>query len=194
MFDGAVFALTMCIWGAPQSTAAQANAAGVLATDILAIDAGGSGIANWKPDAGSPDYTLRSKVPVITAGIRNPAPQSVYGSQRFFDGTLVYSLAGLRPQTAYTVRMHFAEFVANARGERIFNVSVNGRQVCTNLDVFAAAGGKFHALVERFAATADTTGQIGISLTPVRGSPIINGVEIQRLSNVRFAALTKASR
>jgi hypothetical protein len=184
----------ICILGVSQSTAAQSNEADVRATDILAIDAGGRGIANWKADAGSPSYTLHSTAPVITAGVPSAAPQSVYDSQRFFDGTLVYSMAGLRPHTAYAVRLHFAELVENARGQRLFNISVNGHRVYTNFDVFAAAGGKFHAIVERFVTTADPTGQIGIALMPVRGNPIINGVEIQRSNNLRSLVLNKASR
>jgi hypothetical protein len=104
----------------------------------------------------------------------------VYASARFFDGRLVYAMAGLRPGALYTVRLHFAELVENARGRRVFDVKINRRRVLTNLDVFAAAGGKLRAIVEQFGATADRMGEIGIVLTPVRGDPIINGVEIQR--------------
>jgi hypothetical protein len=186
--------LVGCIWSTENAAAAEGRTSRVEATDVLAIDAGGPGIANWRADIGSPGYTLRTKSLIVTSGVRGAAPQSVYGSLRFFSGPLVYSMAGLKAGSAYTVRLHFAELVDDARGQRVFNIGINGRRAFTNFDVFAAAGGKFRAVVEDVAATADGSGQIGIQLTPVRGNPIINGLEVQRATSPRIVVLNKAHR
>lgn len=172
--------MTWICCAALSTVAAQANPADIRAADILAINAGGPGFSNWESDIDSPNYVLRTRALVTTVAVEHPAPQRVYETQRFFDGKLVYSLAGLRPDTTYTVRLHFAELVANQRGQRVFDVSVNHHRMFKNLDVFGAAGGKFRALIERFQASADPTGKMELALTPVRGNPIISGIEVQR--------------
>jgi hypothetical protein len=61
----------------------------------------------------------------------------------------------------------------------MFNVLINGKQVLTNYDIFASAGGEFIATVESFAVTADSTGTITLQF--VRGTadnPQANGIEI----------------
>ena len=50
----------------------------------------------------------------------------------------------------YTVKLKFAEPVFNAAGQRLFNVKINGQQVLTSFDVFAAAGGQFVAVDRQF--------------------------------------------
>jgi hypothetical protein len=174
--------------------ASEDNTTDRVASDVLAVDAGGPRVGHWKADTGSPAYTVRSKFAVSTIGVRDSAPEKIYETQRFFRGMLAYSFAGLQPQTAYTVRLHFAELIENARGKRIFNILLNDRQVCRNLDVFLAAGGKFRAIAMNLAATADAKGEINVALIPVRGNPIINGVEVRRRTNLHSLVVTPQTR
>src|SRR5262249_27884723 len=96
--------------------------------------------------------------------------------------TFTYTIPGLKAGSLYTVRLHFAEDYWNAPGIRIFDVAINGTQVLSNFDIFATTGGQDIAIVEQFAATADSNGQITIAYSPSAGSPDQNakssGIEI----------------
>ena len=73
---------------------------------------------------------------------------------------------------------HFAEAAATAAGQRVFNVNVNGARVLTNFDVFAAAGGRMKALTRDFSVTAGGTGRLLLQFLTVRGSALVNGIEV----------------
>jgi hypothetical protein len=168
---------------APSGVLPQAAALAAVAGVPLYISAGG-------PDApGPPHYvadidfsggTVSSgtTTAITTSGVTNPAPQSVYRHGRW--GAFSYVLPNLTPSGAYTVRLHFAEYVASAAGQRTFNVSVNGAQVLTNFDIFVAAGGKFKAFATpAFPAAADATGKITVAFTNVVDHAIVQGIELQ---------------
>ena len=110
------------------------------ATQALAIDAGGGAAGSFAADEDFSGGAARSTTATInTSGAANPAPAAVYQSQRF--GNFTYTLPGLTAGAAYTVRLHFAEFVQNGPGLRTFGVAINGTTVLSNFDVFPAAGG-----------------------------------------------------
>jgi len=146
-------------------------------SDVLAISAGGPAAGNFAADEDFTGGTASGNGATInTAGVSNPAPQSVYQHQRF--GNFIYTLPGLAPGTSYLVRLHFDEFYWPAAGRRVFNVSINGTQVLTNFDVFAAAGGQDIAIVEQFAATANPQGQIVIQFSTITDNAEVNGIEV----------------
>jgi len=58
-------------------------------------------------------------------------------------------------------------------------VSINGTQVLTNFDIFAAAGSKNRAVIEQFAANANTSGQYVITFTTVKDNSLVSGIEVQ---------------
>jgi hypothetical protein len=114
---------------------------------------------------------------IAVAGVTSPAPQAVY--QTFRQGSFSYTLTGLTPSASYTLRLHFADPYSTAAGQRQFNVSINGTQVLTNFDIFAAAGGQNKAVVESQAATADAQGQLAVSFAyGAAGTPLVNGLEV----------------
>ena len=89
------------------------------------------------------------------AGTNDPG---LYQVVRFSHGNFRYSLpAG---PGHYQLNLYFVEGDSRAAnpGERTFNVSVNGKPVLTNFDVYAAAGGLDKALVESFPVTAGSGG------------------------------------
>jgi hypothetical protein len=57
-------------------------------------------------------------------------------------------------------------------------VAINGTQVLSNFDIYATAGGKNKALVERFNATADSQGRITIAYTTIKDNAKSSGIEI----------------
>jgi O-glycosyl hydrolase len=141
------------------------NAAPAAGTQVLAIDAGsGAAVGAFSADkmySGGQTYSTTNTV--STTGVANPAPAGAYQTERF--GPTTYTLGGLTPNTAYTVRLHFAEVYWTAAGKRLFNVAINGTQVLTNFDIFAAAGGANLAVVQQFSATANASGAIVVAFT-----------------------------
>jgi beta-galactosidase len=146
--------------------------------DAIAISAGGPAASYFAADedfnGGTPSGTNAT---ININGVTNPAPQSVYQNQRF--GNFTYTLPGLTPGASYVVRLHFDEFYWTQAGQRVFNVSINGTQVLTNFDIFAAAGGQDIAVVEQFAATANAQGQIVFQYVSVKDNAAVNGIEVQ---------------
>ncbi|GCF11947.1 endo-1,4-beta-xylanase [Dictyobacter arantiisoli] len=142
-----------------------------------AVDAGGTATGTFAADAyynGGSTYSTTSSID--TSGVSNPAPQSVYQTERY--GNMTYSFPNLKPGTQYTVRLHEAELYWTSSGQRTFNVAINGQQVLTNFDIYATAGAINKAVVEQFTATADASGQITIQFTGVKDNAKVSGIEI----------------
>jgi hypothetical protein len=149
----------------------------VTVTASIAINSGGGAVGGFAADKNfSGGHTYASSAAINTSGVTSPAPQAVYQSERY--GNFTYTIAGLAPGAAYTVRLHFAEIWWNAAGQRLFNVSINGQQVLANFDVFAAAGGKFIAIVREFTVTAPANGQIAIVYSTLKDNAKSSGIEI----------------
>lgn len=148
-------------------------------TTALQIDAGsataaGSYLADQNFSGGSVYSTTAT---INTSKVGNPAPQAVYQTERY--GAFTYTIPNLTAGASYTVNLHLAEIYWNAVGKRIFNVLINGTQVLTNFDIFAAAGGEDIAIVKSFPATAAANGTITIQFTNgATDQPKISGVEI----------------
>jgi|SRR5438552_2131789 len=123
---------------------------------------------------------------VDTSGVSNPAPQAVYQTERY--GNFTYTLPGLKSGVPYTVRLHEAETYWTGSGQCSFNASINGQQVLSTFDIYAAAGGANKAIVEQFTTTADATGQITIQFTSVKDNAKVDGIEILAIMLKRFKA------
>jgi hypothetical protein len=147
------------------------------------IDAGGNGAAGFGPDS---EFDVSGGTPVTTGSnidtsqVFNPAPMEVYQTGReATDGSFNYQVTGLSPGVAYAVRLHFAEIVAVAPGQRKFNVTINGQQVLTDFDIYATAGAANTAIVRTFDTVADPNGLITITFTNgSAGAALVNGIEI----------------
>lgn len=148
-------------------------------TAIFQIDCGGPAVAPFAADEFfNTGATSATNSTINTAKVTNPAPMSVYQTDRY-GGAFTYTLPGLTSGASYTVRLHFAETYWTAVGERVFNVAINGNPVLTNFDIVASAGGPDIAVVEPFTVTANSSGQIVIAFTAGTADlPKINGIEI----------------
>ncbi|TDG36008.1 hypothetical protein EZJ43_09990 [Pedobacter changchengzhani] len=78
----------------------------------------------------------------------------------------------------YEVELCFAEPNKIKRGERVFNVSINGKQVELEFDL-ANESGFAVAINKKY--IVDTNGPIDIVFTPIKGEPILNGLRIVKL-------------
>lgn len=164
----------------PRRSSSTVGRAAAIATTPFDINAGGPNIGNYSADTGfaGGNVSTPTTVAIDTSGVSNPAPMNAYQSARI--DIFSYTYSGLQPSSAYTLRLHFAEFVFNSAGKRLFNVSINGTQVLTSFDIFAAAGGEFKAVAQSFAVTSDANGQIVVNFTSVPGStsPQVNALEL----------------
>src|SRR4029453_9939691 len=85
------------------------------------------------------------------------------------------------PNGVYKVDLSFAELQAQRAGARVFSVGLEGVPVVSNLDVFAAAGGRRIAYDRTFIVEV-TDGVLDISFIAQRGDkPIINGILVTEL-------------
>jgi hypothetical protein len=136
-----------------------------------------SAVSPFKGDQYGSGGTQRTVTNTITiSGITNPAPQTVYRSERY--GNSTYTFPILTSGAQYTVRLHFAELYWTATSKRFFNVLINGTTVLSKFDVYAAAGGNYKAVLREFAATANSSGQIVINFNTVTDNATIEGIEI----------------
>lgn len=145
-------------------------------TAVLQINSGGAAVGSFAADgffSGGNTYATGNSI--ATTGVTDAAPAAVYQSERY--GNFTYTVTGLTPGAAYTVRLHFAEIYWTAAGQRRFNVAINGTQVLANFDIFATAGAN-KALVRDFSATANAGGQIAVQYTTVADNAKSSGIEI----------------
>ncbi|MHC4495660.1 MAG: malectin domain-containing carbohydrate-binding protein, partial [Planctomycetota bacterium] len=80
----------------------------------------------------------------------------------------------------YTVRLYFAETEGYKIGQRLFNVSLQGRQVMENFDIAREAGATNRSVVKEF-NRINIKDDLRITLTPTTASqadPLICGIEI----------------
>jgi hypothetical protein len=160
----------------PSNQATATTRAGT--TGGLQINSGGPAVS---PFAADMDFTgggtINHTNTIDLSAVANPAPMAVYQTARI--GSFKYTIPGFTAGSSHTVRLHFAETYWTAAGLRTFNVTINGTQVMTNFDIFAAAGAKNKAVIEQFTANANTSGQYVITFTPVKDNSLVSGIEVQ---------------
>jgi hypothetical protein len=84
------------------------------------------------------------------------------------------------PNGSYTLRLHFAETYdgVSGKGERTYNVLVNGKCMLKAFDPFVAAGGWGKPVVKEFKCVKVTDGTLKIAFEAGVQNPEINGIEI----------------
>lgn len=153
---------------------------------IRAINAGGGRIGAFLADVpfpGRPSGTgflggtaLHTAATIDTSAAIAAADPAVYQTWR--GGTFTYVAGGLTPNTTYQVRLHFAENVVTAAGQRLFDVTINGQPGLSHFDIFAEAGGRFRAITRSVAGTTDGAGRLVLRFVTVVGAAQVNGIEV----------------
>lgn len=148
------------------------------ATSAVQINSGGPAVSPFIADSDfSGGGTINHANTIDLSGVTNPAPMAVYQTAR--TGNFTYTIPGFTPGSSHTVRLHFAETFFSSAGSRTFNVTINGTQVLTNFDIFAAAGAKNKAVIEQFTVNANPTGQYVVQFTSVTNQSLLSGIEAQ---------------
>jgi Malectin domain len=144
----------------------------------LQINAGGPAVSPFVADEFfSASATASVTNTIDLSGVTNPAPMSVYQSNRY--GNFTYTIPGYTAGSSHTVRLDFAEEYWTIAGSRIFNVLINGNQVLSNFDILAQPGAaEYKAVNEQFTTTANSSGQIVIQFVTVKDNAQVNGIEI----------------
>src|SRR6185503_4772601 len=148
--------------------AAGTGAAGTMVPTgpLTRIDAAGTAAGGWAADANFVGGRAGqvTTAAIDTSGVTNPAPQTVYQTTRI--GTFTYTVPGYMANTMHTARIHFCETywppVGDTMGgvnRRTCNVSINGKQVLMNYDIFMKAGAKNMAVVAASTEPANGAGQ-----------------------------------
>ena len=68
-------------------------------------------------------------------------------------------------------------------GKRVFNAFIQGRQVLTNFDIYAAAGGA-NIPLSRVFTNAVTNSQLKIQFAPVVDNARVSGVQVRKIADV----------
>ncbi len=80
----------------------------------------------------------------------------------------------------YTVRLYFAENAEYEIGRRLFNISIQGKQVLEAFDIIKEAGRTNHTVVKEFKGI-NVTDDLKVTLTPTtegKAEPLLCGIEI----------------
>ncbi|HVZ70768.1 MAG TPA: malectin domain-containing carbohydrate-binding protein [Polyangia bacterium] len=143
------------------------------------INAGGPAVAPYIADtdfSGGSTVTRTNSIDMSNVVNQNPAPASVYQSQRF--GNFSYTIGGFDANSSNLVRLHFCDTHWTSAGQRVFNVTINGVPALTSFDVVAQAGGGNKALIESFTMLANSAGQYVIQFSTITDSPTVSGIEV----------------
>lgn len=146
---------------------------------IYQINCGGPATESYAQDAYFQGGQARSDNELVFhAGVPNSPPNSAYQTGRY--GDFSYTFPNLKPNTAYKVRLHFAETLLARRdfGKRIFSVFINQKPVVEHFDVLKTATDKNVAVVKEFTLSSDAAGKITISFRSEVSEAMVNAIEL----------------
>lgn len=86
----------------------------------------------------------------------------------------------VEPDKTCSVQLHFVEPDGLKTGERVFDVSLQGKKVLTGFDIARESGASGRAIMKSFKVRS-TGGRVEIVFRPVAGQPVLCGVEVRRM-------------
>jgi len=109
--------------------------------------------------------------------------QSLYQRERYSTSSAGFYYQFDCPAGIYEITMLEAETYWNGSGKRVFNAFIQGRQVLTNFDIYAAAGGMNKPLTLVF-TNAVTNSQLQVLFMPVVDNARISGLQVRKIGDV----------
>ena len=109
--------------------------------------------------------------------------QSLYQRERYSTSSGGFYYEFDCPAGVYETTMLEAETYWNGSGKRVFNAYIQGLQVLTNLDIYAAAGGMNNPLTRIFTNRV-TNAQLQVLFTPVVDNARISGLQVRKIADV----------
>lgn len=122
----------------------------------------------------SPRYFRRHSSLLTGDGVKWVASSGVEGATGI---TLTLSPTEPEKTSSYTVRLHFSEPDDVQPGERVFDISLQDRQVATNFDIARQSEGRNIAVVREFRGVL-AGANLHLKLIPKTGQPVLSGIEV----------------
>lgn len=140
---------------------------------VYAINVGGSAVTVDGVEYGDDRFSRGGSPHSVTDDIGGTSADGLYQSEKY--GEFSYDI----PVTndTYDVKLSFAELYVESAGSRVFNVSIEGQQVASNLDLFSEAG-KFEAYDQTFEGIVVSDESLTIELTAVEENPTLAGIAL----------------
>ncbi len=134
---------------------------------------GSSPVVAIKVDGKNKRYFHKHSAFVKKGDLKWVAASGVEGASSL---TVTLSSASKKTRN-YTVRLHFLEPNETKTKQRLFDVSLQGKQVLKGLNVFKEADGSNRAIVREFKGIEAST-SLKIDLNAIAGRTLLSGVEI----------------
>lgn len=110
--------------------------------------------------------------------------QSLYQRERYSTSSGGFYYEFDCPEGIYQITLLEAETYWSAAGDREFNVFIQSRQVLTNFDIFAAAGGQ-NIPISLLFTNAVTNSQLQVLFTPgAADNARVSGIQVQKIADV----------
>jgi glycosidase len=109
--------------------------------------------------------------------------QSLYQRERYSTSSGGFYYEFDCPEGVYEITLLEAETYWSGAGKRVFNVFIQGGQVVTNFDIYAAAGG-MNIPISLVFTNAVTNSQLQILFTPVVDNARVSGVQVRKIADV----------
>jgi alpha-amylase len=111
------------------------------------------------------------------------AAQPLYQRERYSTSSGGFLYQFDCPEGVYETTLLEAETYWSTAGKRVFNVFIQGRQVLTNFDICATAGGMNRPLTLVFTNSV-TNSQLQVLFTPVVDNARVSGVQARKIADV----------
>ena len=109
--------------------------------------------------------------------------QSLYQREHYSTSASGVSYFFDCPVGLYEITLVEADTWVTGPGQRLFNVFIENRQVLTNFDIFAEAGGK-NLPLSRVFTNAVSDGQLEIKLVPIVDNARAGGLQVRKLDDL----------
>jgi hypothetical protein len=109
--------------------------------------------------------------------------QSLYERERYSTSAAGFYYQFDCPAGVYETTLLEAETYCSGSGKRVFNAFIQGLQVLTNLDIYAAAGGMNTPLTRVFTNSL-TNAQLQVLFTPLVDNARISGLQVRKIADV----------
>ncbi len=134
-------------------------------------------LGNFGYSGGATGYVANTVVGICAGA------QALYQRERFSNTNTGYYYEFDCPEGVYETTLLEAETYWTGPGQRQFNVFIQGAQVLTNFDIYAAAGGMNLPLTEIFTNNV-TNSQLRVLLTPVIDNARVSGIQARKLADI----------
>ena len=136
------------------------------------------GFGSFGYSGGTTGYVANSIIGICASA------QSLYQRERYNTSSGGFYYEFDCPEGIYQITLLEAETYWSGPGEREFNVFIQGQQVLTNFDIFAAAGGQ-NIPISLVFTNAVTNSQLQILFTPgAADNARISGIQILKIADV----------